>query len=179
MNGLKIHDPDVQNSGWQKEYKHGGGSHMNMMKGKKSTAAARKRNPAAKKAILGKFDILFVLVVLGGIIFAAINFRLTFDSKTSALSREAQSIQREINVLEREIIYFSTQRESLKSWPHIRKKIAQFNLPLRLPSPAQTYRMTVHYENNGLNRIEMFAYQTADNSSNGSQFGSKTRYVNQ
>ncbi|MDD2478496.1 MAG: hypothetical protein PHS31_01240 [Victivallaceae bacterium] len=152
---------------------------MNMMKGKKSTAAARKRNPAAKNSIMGKSDILIVLAILGGIIFVAINSRLHFYSKTSALSRESQKIQREISVLEREIVYFSTQRESLTSWPHIRKKIMQFKLPLRLPSPAQTYKMTLNYKNNGLDRTEMFAHQTADNTQNGSPFRSELRHVNQ
>lgn len=152
---------------------------MNMMVGKRSKVSTRKRNPAAKDAIMGKFDILIVLVVLGGIIFAAVNFRVHFYSKISELSVKSQKIQREINDLEREIVYFSTQREALTSLPNIRRKIAQFKLPLRLPSPAQTYRMTLNYENNGLDRIEMFAHQTADNTQNSSPFGSKMRHVNQ
>lgn len=152
---------------------------MNTMRKKKSTAAARKRNPAAKDAIMGKFDILIVLAILGGITFVAINSRLHFYSKISGLSREAQRIQREINVFEREIADFSTKRESLTSWPNIRRKIVQFKLPLRLPSPAQTYKMTLNYENNGLNRTEMFAHQTADNTPKSSPFRSKMRHVNQ
>lgn len=152
---------------------------MNMMKRKKNTPTTRKRNPAAKDAIMGKFDILVVLVILGGITFVAVNSRLYFCSEMSKLSTSAQKIQREISVLEREIVYFSSQREKLTSWPNIRQKIVQFKLPLRLPSPAQTYKMTLNYENNGLDRIEMFAHQTADNTQNSSPFRSKMRHVNQ
>ncbi len=130
---------------------------------KKTTTAVRKRPAAAREAIWGKFDILFFVIILGLGIFTAISMRLTFNSKGVAVSRQTEKLRREIHNLERELEYLVTQRESLTSWSNIQTRIAQFNLPLRLPKPNQVYRMTVNYEGNGLNRIGMFAHQTADN----------------
>ncbi len=138
----------------------------------KTTATVRKRSVSAKEVIWGKFDILFFVIILGLGIFAAVSLRLTFNSKGVAMSRESESIRSEIHSLKREIENLSTRREALMSWPNIRLRISQFNLPLRLPNPVQVYRMAVNYDNNGLGRIGSFSHQTADNTVTDTSFRS-------
>lgn len=129
---------------------------------KKTTTAVRKRPAATREAIWSKFDILFFVIILGLGIFTAISLRLKYSSQGVALSRETEKIRREIHNLERELEFLTTQREALTSWSHIQTRIAQFRLPLQQPKHNQVYSMTVNYEDHGLNRIGMFAHQTAD-----------------
>lgn len=138
----------------------------------KPTTTVRKRSVNTKEVIWGKFDILFFVIILGLGIFAAVSLRLTFNSRGVAMSRESESIRTEIHSLKREIENLATRREALMSWPNIRTRIAQFNLPLRLPNPAQVYRMAVNYDNNGLGRIGSFSHQTADNTVTDNSFRS-------
>ncbi len=145
---------------------------------KKTTSTVRKRTTGAREAVWGKFDILFFVIILGLGIFAAISLRLTFNSRGVAMSRESEKFRTEIHRLEREIEYLTTRRESLSSWKNIEHRIALFNLPLRLPSPAQTHRMTVNYEKTGLARTTEFAHLTADNTGTDS-LRSPMRNVNQ
>jgi hypothetical protein len=74
---------------------------------------------------------------VAGIIFFVINVRVSLNEKTEKLNREANQIRKKISNLNREIEHLKIQKEVLSSWPHVKKKIADFNIPLKSANPAQ------------------------------------------
>lgn len=74
-------------------------------------------------------------------IFIAFCIRVNLNDKTERLAREAAEIRRQIEEKRTEIQTLVAQRETLRSWDNINKKINQYNLALRAVNPSQVRYM--------------------------------------
>ena len=77
------------------------------------------------------FKLIMICTLMIGTIFAAFVLRLTLNSRTENLTRQAENIKYQIEEKEREIINLKNKREVLCSWDNIKKKIKEYNLALR------------------------------------------------
>lgn len=100
-----------------------------------------KKDRGGRKSKSGNLGGVFItiarLLFVSGVIFFVVNLRVSINEKAESLNRDAARIKKKIHNLNREIEHLKIQREMLSSWPHIKRKINEFNLPLRSPDPSQ------------------------------------------
>lgn len=114
------------------------GIHIRNLKKDKGT----KRNTKSAE-LIPVFTTVFKLVFVAGIIFFVVNVRVSLNEKTEKLNRDANQIRKKIGNLNREIEHLKIQKEVLSSWPHVKKKIADFNIPLKSANPAQVKNLVL------------------------------------
>ena len=107
----------------------------------------KKTNPSDPGSEIGRTKTPWVagLIIKMGvmmiIIFIAFCARVHLNDKTEQLAREKTRITEEIREKRTEIQTLVAQRESLRSWDNINKKINQYNLALRAVNPSQVRYM--------------------------------------
>ena len=107
----------------------------------------KKTNPSDPGSEIGRTKTPWVagLIIKMGlmmiIIFIAFCARVHLNDKTEQLARKKTRITEEIREKRTEIQTLVAQRESLRSWDNINKKINQYNLALRAVNPSQVRYM--------------------------------------
>jgi hypothetical protein len=96
--------------------------------------AGRTKNPWVAGLIIKMGVMMFI-------IFIAFCARVHLNDKTEQLARKKTRITEEIREKRTEIQTLVAQRESLRSWDNINKKINQYNLALRAVNPSQVRYM--------------------------------------
>ena len=85
--------------------------------------------------------LIFNVLLMVSIIFAAFCIQVHLNDKTEQLAREKARITKEIQEKRTEIQTLIAQRETLRSWDNINSKIRQYNLALRSVNPSQVRYM--------------------------------------
>jgi cell division protein FtsL len=98
---------------------------------------------SAKSSLKNKMLVVFSFVVICSAVFVILNTKIALQQEISDIEHNIAVVQNQINQLERESEDLELKIEKLTSWPHIKAKIAQFQLPLR---PATASQNTVLYK---------------------------------
>lgn len=111
-------------------------------KGKKSRISspqtARPGNRIGTKIAI-VFKAAFFIAVFAGII----NSYIFLNQKIVETDRKIAAGNKEIHQIDREIERLRIHRETFRSWRHISKMMAVFNLDLRMPQSGQICKLTV------------------------------------
>ena len=97
------------------------------------------------------YTILYLLLIVVTICGIA-NYRISLNSRTTALNQEIDRVKREISELDQDIQRLKIDREKFSGREYINSQIARYNLKLRPPEPDQTRHLTVYYRHAGSRR---------------------------
>ena len=84
-----------------------------------------------------KWIVALNLLVIFGVIFGNVNYRISLNKKLAAMQREVSVVDEKIRSLNREAKALRIKKEQLSSWEYIRERIAYHNLPLVQPEYNQ------------------------------------------
>jgi len=107
----------------------------------------KKTNPSEAESGTGRTKtpwvagLIIKMAAMMIVIFIAFCARVHLNDKTEQLAREKTRILEEIREKRTEIQTLIAQRESLRSWDNVNKKINQYNLALRAVNPSQVRYM--------------------------------------
>ncbi|QSH40895.1 hypothetical protein P0136_10845 [Lentisphaerota bacterium ZTH] len=91
------------------------------------------------------FVVLNVAIALSAVFLIA-NYRISLNQNISGIEAQSARYQQKIHELNREIETLQVRREKLCAWTHIRDRVAQLGLDLRMPDPFQVQRLVVNFE---------------------------------
>jgi hypothetical protein len=107
----------------------------------------RKRNDRSKQQtanrLAGRVRVVIYLILILGSAFAIANYRISLNDKINRLERDANKEQERLHQLQLEIENLRVKKERLCRWEHIRRKIQEYNLALRLPRPSQVKTLDI------------------------------------
>ena len=108
---------------------------MNIHSGqlRRSRTAARGESSRVWSKMRMAFKAAFFCVVAA----ALFNINIYLRQRISETDRNIRKIEREIIETDRDLERLRTEYEELTSWPQIRSRIAELNLPLSAPRPGQ------------------------------------------
>ena len=106
-------------------------------------SAARRRNGKEQKSLAVKLYVLFYLLMMVSVLFAAANYRIDLNRKISNMERAYNRTQQEIFELDRDIQALKVSRQHLYGWSSISTRIAEHGLPLRHSEHQQVRYFTV------------------------------------
>ncbi|MDD5727894.1 MAG: hypothetical protein PHV59_04935 [Victivallales bacterium] len=108
-------------------------------------SAKRRRRTVSKSGVTGKIYIVAAFLLVFGGLAVCLNYRTWLNKNIARIDKESAQCNRKLHELDREIENLRLARESLSGWPHIRGRIAQLQLKLRLPASAQVQHFVVNY----------------------------------
>ena len=85
--------------------------------------------------------LIFNLLLMISIIFAAFYFQVHLNDMTEQLAREKTLILKQIQEKQTEIQSLRLEKEKLCSWENVNAKIREYNLALRSANPSQLRHM--------------------------------------
>ncbi|MCP3967719.1 MAG: hypothetical protein GY750_00155 [Lentisphaerae bacterium] len=91
------------------------------------------------------FVVLNVAIALSAVFLIA-NYRISLNQNISGIEAQSVRYQQKIHDLNREVEALQVRREKLCAWSHIRGRIAQLGLDLRMPDPFQVQRLVVNFD---------------------------------
>ena len=104
---------------------------------------ARRRSGKEQKSLAAKLYVLFYLLMMFSVLFAAANYRIDLNRKISNMERAYNRTQQEIFELDRDIQALKVSRQHLYGWSNISSRIAEHRLPLRHSEHQQIRYFTV------------------------------------
>ena len=85
--------------------------------------------------------LIFNVLLMSSIIFAAFCIQVHLNDKTEQLAREKTLIMKQIQEKQTEIQSLRLEKEKLCSWENVNAKIREYNLALRSANPSQLRQM--------------------------------------
>ena len=85
--------------------------------------------------------LIFNVLLMSSIIFAAFCIQVHLNDKTEQLAREKTLIMKQIQEKQTEIQSLRLEKEKLCSWENVNAKIREYNLALRSANPSQLRHM--------------------------------------
>ena len=103
-------------------------------------ASQARRGGAARPWFLG-----FALktALMGALIFAALNYRISYSAKAENLNREASRIKMKLHKIDLEIASLQIRKDNLCSWSYIGGRIRDCNLALRPAESSQVLHVAL------------------------------------
>ncbi|MFA7232022.1 MAG: hypothetical protein WC071_12190 [Victivallaceae bacterium] len=115
---------------------------MNIQVRNLNSRKTRSRNTS--KGSLGvKIWVVFNIIIMLGAIFLIANYRISLNQGISNIERETIMVKSRMHELDREVEALRIKREKLASWQHIRTRIADLRLNLRMPEPYQVQQLVL------------------------------------
>lgn len=115
---------------------------MNIQVRNLNSRKTRSRNTS--KGSLGvKIWVVFNIIIMLGAIFLIANYRISINQGISNIERETVMVKSRMHELDREVEALRIKREKLTSWQHIRTRITQLRLNLRMPEPYQVQQLVI------------------------------------
>ena len=103
----------------------------------------KRRNGKEQKSLAFKLYIVAYLLMVILVLFAAFNYRIDLNRQISNMERAQNRTQQEIYELERDIQSLKVAHEDLSDPKNIRRRMAEYRLPLRESEPQQVRFFTV------------------------------------
>lgn len=105
----------------------------------------KRRNGKDQKSRALKLYIVAYLLMVILVLFSALNYRIDLNRKINDLERAYNRTQQEIFELDRDIQSLKVAHEDLSNPRNIRRRIAEYRLPLRESEPQQVRFFTVRH----------------------------------
>jgi hypothetical protein len=103
----------------------------------------KRRNGKEQKSQVSKLCVVLYLLMVILVLFGALNYRIDLNRKINNMERAYNRTQQEIFELDRDIQALKVAHEDLSDPKNIRRRMAEYRLPLRESEPQQVRFFTV------------------------------------
>ncbi len=93
--------------------------------------------------LVAKLKLLALIILPLAAASAIVNYRIALNEQVNRLERESILEKEKLNDLALEIENLLVKRSRLRSWPHIKNRLAEFKLDLQVPRHGQVVALRI------------------------------------